>query len=77
MLIAVPRPKRAKPEEHGGTKSRYQIMLTDSANELLDKMADELGITRSEVLERLIRCGGLECAKRFNPETGKCDGGAQ
>jgi metal-responsive CopG/Arc/MetJ family transcriptional regulator len=44
-------------------------MITDWVLEELDKLAEEIGTTRSEVLERAIRCGGLEVAKEYNPET--------
>lgn len=70
MLIStttVPRPKKAKPDAYGEgvTKKPFQFMLTEEASNEIDKVADELGITRSEVLERLIRSGGLSYAKKF------------
>ena len=49
-------------------------MITDWASEQLDNVAKELGTSRSEVIERLIRCGGLEAAKKYDPETGECKG---
>lgn len=72
MILIMSRPERAEPGAYGEPKKPKQFMITDSASERLDKVADELGITRSEVLERLIRCGGLEAAKNFDSETGKC-----
>ena len=51
----LPRPKKAEPGKYGETKNRYQFMLTGTASDKVDEMAEELGITRSEVLERLIR----------------------
>ena len=51
----LPRPKKAEPGKYGETKNRYQFMLTGTASDKVDEMAEELGITRSEVLERLVR----------------------
>lgn len=71
-ILIMTRPERAEPGAYGEPKRPKQFMITDSASEQLDKVADELGLTRSEVLERLIRCGGLKAAKKFDPETGEC-----
>ena len=38
-------------------------MLTETASNELDKVAEELGITRSELFERLIRQGFLKAVK--------------
>ena len=67
-LTIMARPERAEPGTYGETKKPKQFMLTDSSSEELDKVADELNISRSEVLERAIRSGGLECAKTFTPQ---------
>ena len=71
-IFTMPRPERAERGVYGETKKPKQFMITDFASEAMDKVAEELGITRSEVLERLIRCGGLLTAKKFDPESGKC-----
>jgi hypothetical protein len=71
-FLIMSRPERAEPGAYGETKKPKQFMITEWASEQMDKVADELGLTRSEVLERLIRCGGLEAAKRFDPQTGQC-----
>lgn len=63
MLKTVPRPRRAKPDKYGETKQRYQIMLTETASNELDKVAEDLGITRSELFERLIRQGFLKAVQ--------------
>lgn len=57
------RPKRAKPDQYGETKQRYQLMLTETASNALDTVTEELGITRSEFVERLIR---EACLKTVN-----------
>ncbi|RCJ20213.1 hypothetical protein A6S26_05685 [Nostoc sp. ATCC 43529] len=55
----VPRPKRTEKDKYGETKQRYQIMLTETASLELDKVSEELGITRSELIEKVIRQGLL------------------
>jgi predicted ArsR family transcriptional regulator len=63
VLKVMARPRRAERDKYGETKQRYQIMLTETASAEVDRIADELGITRSEVFERMIRNGGLQLAK--------------
>ncbi len=65
MLIAMPRQRKAYAKVHGQKKEAKQFMLTPEASDLLDKKAEQLGITRSELIERVIRCGGLESADNF------------
>lgn len=72
-IFVMLRPERAERNAYGEKKKPKQFMITDWASDEMDKIADALGTTRSEVLERLIRCGGLDCAKKFNSETGKCN----
>ncbi|MBD2094484.1 hypothetical protein H6F90_04880 [Trichocoleus sp. FACHB-591] len=71
-ISTVPRPERAEPGAYGERKRPKQFMITDWASDEMDKVADELGITRSEVLERLIRCGGLAAAKKYDSGAGQC-----
>ncbi|MBW4509616.1 MAG: ribbon-helix-helix protein, CopG family [Scytonematopsis contorta HA4267-MV1] len=59
----MPRPKRTEKDKYGETKLRYQIMLTETASEELDKVSEEMGITRSELIERVIRQGLLRVVK--------------
>ena len=59
MISTLPRPKRTKPNKYGETKNRYQFMLTVTASEKVDEIAEKLNITRSEVLERLVRIESL------------------
>ena len=54
------RPQRAEPGKYGETKNRYQFMLTATASERVDEMAEKLNITSSEVLERLVRTNCCE-----------------
>ena len=46
------RPKRAKPDQYGEKKQRFMFMLTETASNNLEKASEELGVTRSELLER-------------------------
>ena len=57
--------KRAERLAHGETKNRYAFMLTETASEKIDEMAEKLGTTRSEILELCIRGGGLEAAVKY------------
>lgn len=74
LIFVMSKPERAEPGAYGETKKPKQFMITDWASEQLDNVASELGTSRSEVIERLIRCGGLEAAKKYDPETGECKG---
>jgi hypothetical protein len=58
---------RVRPDEwvHGEKKKQRSMMLTDSAARMLGQKALDLGITKSEVLERAIRSGGLDLADSF------------
>ncbi len=62
-LTAMSRDKYAAPGKWGESKKRVNVMLTPSATERIDNVAEALGITRSEVLERLCRTDFLSAAK--------------
>jgi metal-responsive CopG/Arc/MetJ family transcriptional regulator len=66
----VPRPKRTEKDKYGETKQRYQIMLTETASLELDKVSEEFGITRSELIEKAIRQGLLNQVKLDPGEIG-------
>jgi metal-responsive CopG/Arc/MetJ family transcriptional regulator len=66
----VPRPKRTEKDKYGETKQRYQIMLTETASLELDKVSEEFGITRSELIEKAIRQGLLKQVKLDPGEIG-------
>jgi len=68
--VAMSRPERAEPRIYGETKKPKQFMITDTASAALDKVAEELGVTRSEVLEWMIRGGGCEAARRYRAVDG-------
>jgi Ribbon-helix-helix protein, copG family len=77
MLVATPlmSKKYDRPENwiHGEKKNGKQFMLTDTAVAAIDEAAKKLGISKSEALERALRCGGMLAAEKYNTETGKCD----
>lgn len=47
--------RRAEPEAHGEKKKRMNIMLTPTAASSLDDRAALMGISRSELIERMAR----------------------
>ena len=59
--------KYERPSEwmYDEKKKGRHLMLTDSAAKMLGKKALGLGITKSEVLERAIRSGGLDAAEHY------------
>jgi hypothetical protein len=57
---------------HEQKKVGKQFMITEIASKAIDGVAKKLGISRSEVIERAARCGGMEVAASFDPETGEC-----
>ncbi len=73
MLITLV-PKTERPEEwiYSEKKHAKQFMITATASAKIDEIAKKLNISRSEALERAIRCGAMACAEKFNPETGEC-----
>ncbi|UKP00959.1 ribbon-helix-helix protein, CopG family [Nostoc sp. UHCC 0870] len=58
---------RVKPGTWGESKQRVQIMLTPTAIELVDAIAEKMELTRAEVIERLIRsqCLNVETLKEI------------
>ena len=57
------RDRYAPPGKWGESKQRVNVMLTPTVTEKIDEVADALGITRSEVLERLCRTESLNPAR--------------
>lgn len=66
MLLTVPKPERAEAGKWGESKRRVQIMLTPTAMDKIDTVAEQMSITRSELLELLIRsdCLDIKVLKR-------------
>lgn len=63
----VPKDYRVKPGAWGESKQRVQIMLTPTAIERVDAIAEQMELTRAEVIERLIRshCLNVETLKQI------------
>ena len=61
--MSITRLERAEPRSYGETKKPKQFMITDSASALLDRASEELGVSRSEVLEWFLRGAGGEITK--------------
>lgn len=72
LITSVARQERPEEWIYNEKKLAKQFMITETASQLIDKIAQELGISRSEVIERAARCGGIGKAKNFDPKTGKC-----
>ena len=44
-------------------------MLTETASNEIDRIAKKLKISRSEVIERATRCGGMSSAEKFDVDS--------
>lgn len=62
------RPKKSEPFKYGDKKERFQFLLTPEASNMLDSVAEQMRVTRSEILERLIRSDCLTCMKLVDKE---------
>lgn len=60
MIQPLPKDYRIKPGTWGESKIRVQIMLTPTALERVDAIADKLRLTRAEIFERLARTQCLD-----------------
>ncbi|WP_035824300.1 ribbon-helix-helix protein, CopG family [Crocosphaera watsonii] len=58
--IAMLKDYRVDAGSWGESKRRVNLMLTPTAVEKVDKIAEQMRLTRSEVLERLIRTECLD-----------------
>jgi len=61
------RPRKTPSGAYGEVKKQSQFMLTPTASEQLDAIAEAAGITRSECIERLIRTANQETVKNYQP----------
>jgi len=68
MVLAV-KDNRAEQRAWGESKQRVQIMLTPTAIGMVDGVAEEMEISRTEVIERLIRskCLSVETLSQITP----------
>ena len=68
ILLIMSEDVRSKPGIYGEVKKQKCFMLTDFVSEEIDRLAKEYKMTRSDLLERAIRAGGLELAKNYKLE---------
>lgn len=68
VLLIMSEDVRSKPGIYGEVKKQKCFMLTDFASEEIDRVAKEFKMTRSDLLERAIRAGGLQLAKDYQLE---------
>ncbi len=64
-LLVMSEDVRSKPGIYGEVKKQKCFLLTDFASNEIDRLAKDYKMTRSDLLERAIRAGGLELAKDF------------
>ena len=69
----MPQPRKSIPDEYGGRKKPYQFTLTEEASQLVDAVADELNVSRSDALEMAIRGGGMKPAISFAAKKAKAE----
>lgn len=55
MVSTLARPKKADPEKYGQKKTRYSVMLTPEVSEKLDRVLEGTGVSRSEIIEIVLR----------------------
>ncbi|WP_107667549.1 hypothetical protein [Cyanothece sp. BG0011] len=72
-LLVMSEDVRSKPGIYGEVKKQKCFMLTDFASDEIDRLAKEYKMTRSDLLERAIRAGGLESAKDYQLEQEKAE----
>lgn len=65
MVVAMKRPKKAEASKYGETKNRYNFTLTESTSDELDNLSFELGVSRSELIEIMLRGGGMDLARKI------------
>ncbi len=60
MKLVALADKRISAGSWGESKQRVNVMLTPTAIAKIDEVAEEMGLTRSEILERLARSKSLD-----------------
>ncbi len=72
-LLVMSEDVRSKPGIYGEVKKQKCFLLTDFASNEIDRLAKDFKMTRSDLLERAIRAGGLELAKDFQLDEEKTE----
>ena len=68
VLLLMSDDVRSKPGIYGEVKKQKCFMITDFASDEIDRVAKEYKMSRSDLLERSIRAGGLKLAKDYEIE---------
>lgn len=68
VLLLMSDDVRSKPGIYGEVKKQKCFMITDFASDEIDRLAKEYRMSRSDLLERSIRAGGLELAQDYDIE---------
>ena len=68
VLTMSPVPRRAEAKLYGKAKVSKQFMITEHSLAAIDDLADELDLSRSETLERILRTFDRDAVKHFDPE---------
>lgn len=68
VLLIMSDDLRSKPGIYGEVKKQKCFMITDFASDEIDRIAKKFKMSRSDLLERSIRAGGLELAKDYKVE---------
>ena len=68
VSVMPPVQRRAEAKLYGKAKVSKQFMITEHSLAAVDNLADELGLSRSETLERILRTFNRDAVKHFDPE---------
>ena len=68
VLSMSPVQRRAEAKLYGKAKVSKQFMITEQCLATIDDLADELSLSRSETLERILRTFDRDAVKHFDPE---------
>ena len=67
-VSAMPVQRRIEAKLYGKAKVSKQFMITEQSLAAIDGLADELGLSRSETLERILRTFDENAVRHFDPE---------
>ncbi|HEY9779942.1 MAG TPA: hypothetical protein V6D09_07390 [Leptolyngbyaceae cyanobacterium] len=63
--MSITRLERAEPRSYGETKKPKQFMITDSASSVIDNLVEKYGVSRSEILEWILRGNPADALERY------------
>ena len=66
-VLVMPVQRRIEAKLYGKAKVSKQFMITEQSLAAIDGLADELGLSRSETLERILRTFDHNAVKHFDP----------